>query len=297
MTTMGSTREQPLVSVGMPFYNGGPDTRAAIESILNQTYRNLEIVISDNASTDETESICRELAARDPRIVYSRNPANLGPTPNFQKVLYSSTGEFFMWAAHDDFCEPEFIEANLKELLKDPKVICSMSQAILFDGNTRSMPGVFNPAGTYPLMSTSRASNIFKYLFLPGLNARFYGLWRREVVLKTMEWDEYCSADVAFIARALVHGKIAEVKRPLWIRGGLGVSSNSLRMLCIGERSFVDRLLPLNRFNQNLLKVKEIRQSPVLLAALTILNCYFCGWKYKTLAVHYMKRLLGESRR
>ena len=165
---MQQTREQPLVSVGMPFYNGGPDTRAAIESILNQTYRNLEIVISDNASTDETESICRELAANDSRIKYSRNPINLGPTPNFRKVLHDSTGEFFMWAAHDDVCEPEFIEANLNELLKDPKVICSMSQVVLFDGKTHSMAGIFNPAGTYPLMSTSKASNIFKYLFLPG---------------------------------------------------------------------------------------------------------------------------------
>jgi glycosyltransferase involved in cell wall biosynthesis len=292
---MHQNHELPLVSIGMPVYNGGPSTRAAIESILTQTYRNFELIVSDNASTDETESICREMAARDARISYSRNAVNEGPCENFKKVLVLARGEYFMWAAHDDYCKPQFVEANLRELLKDPKVICSMSQVLLSDGKSLSAPTLFNPAGTFPLMSTSPSTNLLKYLFLPGLNARFYGLWRREVVLKTIQFDDYCSADVAFIARALVHGKFAEVKQRLWIRGGLGVSSNSMRLLCAGERSFVDRLVPLNRFNNDLMQVKEIRRSPVLLAVLTILNLYFCGWKYKTLAVNFVQRILGRA--
>jgi hypothetical protein len=132
-----------------------------------------------------------------------------------------------------------------------------------------------------------------KFLFLPGLNARFYGLWRREVVLKTIAFEEYCSADVAFVARALTHGKIAEVPQRLWIRGGNGVSADSLRMLNAGARNWLDRLMPLYRFTQGLMKYRLIRESPVTVAVLIILNFYFCGWKYKSVAVHWARRILN----
>ena len=72
------TRDLPLVSIGVPVYNGENYLRQALESITNQTYRNLEILIADNASTDGTEAICREFAARDERIRYHRHPTNLG---------------------------------------------------------------------------------------------------------------------------------------------------------------------------------------------------------------------------
>src|SRR3954469_4021543 len=92
----------PLVTVGLPVYNGMPQLRTAVESLLRQTYANLQIVICDNASEDATEAYCRALVQVHPHVRYLRHARNLGPVENFREVLEQSAGEFFMWAAHDD---------------------------------------------------------------------------------------------------------------------------------------------------------------------------------------------------
>src|SRR5262245_34588306 len=81
-----STPAAPSVSVGMPVYNGAQFVARAIESVLNQELSDLELVICDNASTDETQSICMDYARRDPRVRYFRNEKNLGAMANFSRV-------------------------------------------------------------------------------------------------------------------------------------------------------------------------------------------------------------------
>lgn len=100
---------QPTVSIGMPVYNGEKYIRDALDSLLAQTYTDFELIISDNASTDSTEQICREYATRDARIRYVRQPKNRGAAANFKFVLDEAVGEFFMWAAYDDLWKPSFI--------------------------------------------------------------------------------------------------------------------------------------------------------------------------------------------
>ncbi|MGA7951628.1 MAG: glycosyltransferase family A protein [Thiobacillaceae bacterium] len=100
---------QPIVSIGMPVFNGERYIRDALDSLLAQTFTDFELIISDNASTDRTEQICRQYAAHDARIRYVRQSVNLGALPNFQFVLEAAVGEYFMWAAYDDFWKPNFI--------------------------------------------------------------------------------------------------------------------------------------------------------------------------------------------
>lgn len=99
----------PAVSIGMPVYNGEKFICNALDSLLAQTYRNFELIISDNASNDKTECICREYASRDKRIHYIRQQQNKGAATNFQFVLDQATGEYFMWAAYDDCWKPHYI--------------------------------------------------------------------------------------------------------------------------------------------------------------------------------------------
>jgi glycosyltransferase involved in cell wall biosynthesis len=107
----------PPVSVGMPVYNGAKHIATALDSILSQTFGDFELIISDNASTDRTEEICRAYATRDSRIRYIRNPENLGASPNFNKVFeVSSGGKYFRWAAHDDLLTATCLEKH-KEIL------------------------------------------------------------------------------------------------------------------------------------------------------------------------------------
>ncbi len=100
----------PLVSIGLPVYNGEPFLEQAINSLLRQTFENFELVISDNASTDRTAAICESHAQRDPRIRYVRQTTNIGAMANFRYVLDQARGRWFMWAAGDDFWDPKWIE-------------------------------------------------------------------------------------------------------------------------------------------------------------------------------------------
>lgn len=94
--------DSPCVSIGMPVYNGEKYVRDALNTLLQQTFADFELIISDNASSDQTESICREYAQRDARIVYFRQKENLGAAANFQFVLDRAQADLFMWAAYDD---------------------------------------------------------------------------------------------------------------------------------------------------------------------------------------------------
>ena len=99
----------PRVSIGLPVYNGEKYLRAALDCILRQDYADFELVICDNASSDGTEAICREYAARDGRIRYTRNETNIGASGNYKRVFELARGEFFKWASHDDTFHPSLV--------------------------------------------------------------------------------------------------------------------------------------------------------------------------------------------
>src|SRR3954454_12006058 len=99
----------PLVSVGLPVRNAGGSVAGVVTSVLAQDHENLELVISDNASTDDTEEVCRALAAEDPRVTYHRNPENVGLLNNFVAAMGHARGTFFRWVGDDDWLAPEYI--------------------------------------------------------------------------------------------------------------------------------------------------------------------------------------------
>ena len=101
----------PPLTIGLPVYNGETHVGIALDDILEQTFGDFELVISDNASTDRTSEICREYAARDPRIRYDRNPHNLGIGPNVNRVFELSQTRYFKWISHDDRHDPTFFSS------------------------------------------------------------------------------------------------------------------------------------------------------------------------------------------
>ena len=99
----------PKVSVGMPAYNSARWIDSSIRSILEQSFTDLELIISDNASTDGTYELCMQFAKQDPRIRVLRNERNVGANRNYLAVLSAARGEYFKWAASSDLCAPTFI--------------------------------------------------------------------------------------------------------------------------------------------------------------------------------------------
>lgn len=116
-----------LLTVGLPLFNSGQRLRSVLDNLLNQSYNEFTLLISDNCSTDDTASICKEYIKNNKNIVYIRQEINIGLTNNFTFVLDRSKTKYFMWATDDDFRSPNFILRNLEFLELNPTYIGSGS--------------------------------------------------------------------------------------------------------------------------------------------------------------------------
>lgn len=174
-----------LVSIGLPTYNGSVTIRRALDTLLAQTYGNFELIISDNASTDETGKICEEYAAKDMRVKYIRQKENIGPLANFKFVTTIAQGDYFMWAADDDWWDPKFIETLVKGLEENPEHGVAMSSYDLLwaDGSLKNRV-IFS--GELDLTRKSQKEVFKKMLFDAPIHVFIYGLFRREFLQKLM---------------------------------------------------------------------------------------------------------------
>ena len=120
--------DRPSVTIGLPTHNREHLLRRAIDSALAQTYAPIELVISDNASTDGTEALCRSMAARDPRIRYLRHDRDLGPTANFNHLFGACSGDYVLLLADDDWLDPNYVTACLQVLRADDSVALAAGQ-------------------------------------------------------------------------------------------------------------------------------------------------------------------------
>jgi len=224
------TSSQPRVSIGVPVYNGAALMPAALDSLLGQTYRDFELVISDNASTDETEQVCRAYAARDSRIRYHRQQENIGAIRNFNAVFELSQGEYFKWAAHDDFCAPTFLERCVDVLDRDPGVVwCHtrnthvdidgdvIDEADLKDVSYASLPLDGPAAKAPPTRESPRPHQRLQAVMLgKGGCLDAYGLIRTEVIRKTPLYMTCYGAEKVFIAELALWGRYQEIAETLF---------------------------------------------------------------------------------
>lgn len=213
----------PLVTVGIPVYNDEKYVAAAIEDILGQTYSNLEIVISDNCSTDGSESICRTYAGKDTRVRYVRQQRNIGPHANFRYLLDHAEGTYFMWAASDDRWEPEFVERLVRSLESDPEAVVAFCPYSEIDEQGAQLPGEyrFDFSGSSPLRRITK----FHLETSGRRDAFFYGLFRRSkaVKLKFIKWwwiNKNIPMNIAYppMSYILATGNyhLVPSDRPLW---------------------------------------------------------------------------------
>jgi len=120
----------PKLTIGMPVYNGELFIKKAIKSILDQTFTDFELIISNNSSTDSTEKICQDFIDKDNRIQIHTQKKNIGIHRNFNFLLSKAKGEYFAWAAVDDYLDNDFMEKNLKILESDKSVVSSVGKII-----------------------------------------------------------------------------------------------------------------------------------------------------------------------
>ncbi len=207
------TTTVPRVTIGLPIYNGQNYLAQTMDSILAQTYRDFEIIISDNASTDQTEAICREYAARDARVHYYRNEANIGASANYNRVFELGQGAYFKWAAHDDLLAPTYLERCVEVLDRYPDVVLAYTQAKAIDdkGNiVKIYPGKHHFASPMP------RERFYEFVLDPHPVVAVFGLMRREVLGRTRLIGKYSGSDRPLLSELSLLGKFYEVPEHLF---------------------------------------------------------------------------------
>lgn len=217
--------DEPLVSVGIPTFNNPNGLQRTLESITGQTYQNLEIIISDNASpTPEVERIAREFERSDARIRYHRQEENKGVWFNFQFVLEQAGGKYFMWAADDDYWLPEFISKMAAELERNPDssvALCGMRRLL----DNKSEYDVIRFSGK---ADPSRMSHFQLGMALAAgkkYNIYLYGLYRTEFLrLAAQRLPSVQGCDRLFASQVALATKFSYVDEILYIRNVHSVS-------------------------------------------------------------------------
>jgi glycosyltransferase involved in cell wall biosynthesis len=205
----------PRVTVGMPVYNGARSLGQSIESILNQTFRDLELVISDNASTDGSFEIAQCYARQDDRVRVFRNPVNVGVTNNYSIVVGYARGEYFKWASSNDLCERSFIEKCVGVLDARADVGLCYPKTKLFV--TSPELGNAYEIGVQTLDDDPCVR--FRYVLEHvGLNNAINGLIRMATLRRTVLIRPYYASDITLLAELALHGKIVELPEFLFFR-------------------------------------------------------------------------------
>jgi glycosyltransferase involved in cell wall biosynthesis len=230
---------RPTVTIGMPVFNAESTIRSALDSLLGQTYGDFELVISDNASSDNTEAICREYKAHDQRIRYVRQSRNLSAAMNFRSVLFEAHTPFFMWAAGDDLWAPTFIERTLTFLEAHPDYVCCQGRVLL---TINGRPSRYSD-GTYPL-SGDWHSNVARFFMNANDNSRIYGMFRTPALQAVFPIRTFHALDWALSAATLKFGRHAELCEVLMIRDATDVN-NYVRQLHSEHKFILWRTFPI----------------------------------------------------
>jgi glycosyltransferase involved in cell wall biosynthesis len=186
-----------------------------VESLLAQSMDDFELIISDNASTDNTYDICCEFARRDDRISVHRNETNVGAAANFNRVFALASAEYFKWAACDDLYEPSYLTRCTEVLENRPEVILCHARTEEIDASGRSIG-----LDEFPLrLDSDDASVRFRdMIVIRHACAIVFGVIRRDVLAKTPKIGAYVSSDRVLLAKLALMGSMVELAEPLYKR-------------------------------------------------------------------------------
>jgi glycosyltransferase involved in cell wall biosynthesis len=210
-------KKTPKISVGMPVYNGEAYLEESINCILNQTYEDFELIISDNASTDRTKEICQDFAADDQRISYVRNKENLGAAANYNQAFRLSSGEYYRWFNADDRCASNTHERCLEVLKANPSAVLCYGKTKFIDSDGKVTKSYEDNLDLQQNCVVDRYKTFFKSV---GLTNIIYGLMRRSVLERTMLMGNgsFPAADTDFMAELTLYGTFIELSDTLFFR-------------------------------------------------------------------------------
>lgn len=204
----GITIGKPIVSIGLPVYNGEKFIVETIESLLAQSFEDFELIIADNASTDATPDICKSFAARDPRIRYVSAEKNRGAAWNYNRAFELSTGHYFKWAADDDIHAPTFLEQCVSVLDSQSDVVLCFARTVFIGED-----GEFLREYKYPIdVSTASQRELFRQFIAGGhIVHEVFGLVRSDVLRTTQLIRGFVGSDVTLLGELALRGRFFQI--------------------------------------------------------------------------------------
>jgi len=275
---MDQTASSPLVSIGLAVYNGEDYLEEAIDSILSQTYRNFELIISDNASTDRTAQICRRYAAADSRVRYYRNVTNIGGANNENLTFKYARGKYFRWAAHDDVLALTLLERCVAALEADPGAVLCFFDVVAI--NAKGQP--WRSFSQRLALSQDPALRFREMASLSHRCEATYGLIRSSTLRVTGLQRNYTDSDRTFLANLALHGHFVHVPEVLFYQRHHEEMSTAVfpewrqRMLWFDERNRERITLPY--WSQLLHYMEVITRAPVALQVKLECYAYMAQW-------------------
>jgi glycosyltransferase involved in cell wall biosynthesis len=204
----------PRLSIGLPVYNGGKYLGRSIDALLGQSYGDFELIISDNASTDDTSEICRDYQSQDARIRYRRQFRNIGSSPNHNFVVDAARGELFKWASYDDLYARDLLEKCVDALDDHPDAVLAHSWTANIDETDAVLATPEYPLATNGAMAPERFRSV---LFGSG-GDDIYAVMRTNTLQRILPQDSYHHAENPVVAALSLHGRFVQVPDWLYFR-------------------------------------------------------------------------------
>lgn len=275
---MSTNSSSPMLTIGIPVFNGQNTIIQTLESCTKLSVKFVRIIISDNASTDNTFEIAQSFATRFDNISIFRHHQNLGPGNNFQYLLDNCNTDFFMWLAADDVISDGF---NIDEIIhlfqRYPNSIAVSPLSFVGDVGFE-IPDRGNRSLCY-----NSFLNTILYLFLPGVNSRFYSIYRTRKLrllyssVFGVDRGNYLASDVVFSAAVLREGKWP-MASSFVLKRKPGISSDGWRLRKIYAKGLFDTLFPSVKFVRQIVgMVPPLEKLPVLLIASLLYFRFFIG--------------------
>ncbi|PYX36073.1 MAG: glycosyltransferase family 2 protein [Acidobacteria bacterium] len=222
----------PRLSIGIPVFNGQEFLPELLDSLLAQTFRDFEILICDNASSDRTEQICREYERHDSRIRYICNERNLGAVANFNRVFELSTAPLFKWAAHDDLYHAAYLDACVRLLDENPDVVLAHTGTAFIDEKSEILP-FEQETGSFIDPKTGRRywadvpsigdtpvaiKRFWQVLTRARWGTHMFGVVRREILQQTSLLPNFGGSDRAMLAELALLGRFRCANERLFLK-------------------------------------------------------------------------------
>lgn len=230
------TERVPLVSIGLPVYNGEGFLSQTLDSILSQTLTDFELIISDNASLDGSNAIAESYARRDDRIRVVRSECNRGAAWNYKHVLDLARGRYFRWAPADDLFAPESLTCCVQVLDQHPEAVLCYPKTMLIDAQGHALQPYEDNLDLRQTSPVERYKAAVKQI---GMTNVIYGLMRTSVLRQTRLIRGFPGADVVFVTELALFGQFYEIDQRLFFRRMHPGASSSIQSL-EGIQAFMD---------------------------------------------------------